>query len=222
MTSRPLSGADFLLLANAILATLQLVVGALAISLVLGVGIGLIRQTRSLLLLPVRAFLTAYAFTFRSIPMLIQMLFLYYGIGVLGFQFDSIVAASIALSAYGSSSMGEIVRSAIASVPPGQVLAAQSLGMSATQCLRYVVAPQAVRVAIPPTVGFTALLVKATALASVLGFVELTRAGSIIDTRDRDPLTAYLLVGLAYFALVLPVMIAGNRLERRLHHAITA
>ena len=219
MTGSPLSSADFELLLQGAGATLRLFAGAFIISLVLGTIMGVIRSGEgNRITAPIRAVLAGYSSIFRGIPILVQMLFLFYGLSLIGVHLDRFLAASIALSAFGAAAFSEIVRASIDSIPSGQTHAGLALGLSFYQILRYVVAPQAVRIATPPTVGFAALTMKATALASVLGFIDLVRAGSIISIRTRNPIVAYSLVGLAYIILVLPLLIVSRRIEARTQH----
>ena len=104
----------------------------------------------------------------------------------------------------------------MAAIPKGQWEAAQSLALNFGEQLRYVVLPQALRIAIPPTVGFLVQVIKGTALASVIGFVELTKAGTMITNATFRPFTVYACVALLYFALCWPVSAWSRRLERSL------
>ncbi len=94
-----------------------------------------------------------------------------------------------------------------------------SLGLSFLQQIRYVILPQAVRIAIPPTVGFMVQVIKSTSLASVIGFVELTRAAQIVNGATFRPFLIYFLVGAIYFTICYPLTLAGRRLEGKLHVA---
>jgi len=104
-------------------------------------------------------------------------------------------------------------------VPRGQWEAAQSLALSFGEQLRYVILPQAFRIAIPPTVGFLVQVIKGTALASVIGFIELTKAGTMITNATFRPFVVYSCVALLYFALCFPVSLYARRLERKFHVA---
>lgn len=104
-------------------------------------------------------------------------------------------------------------------VPRGQWEAAQSLALSFDEQLRHVILPQAFRIAIPPTVGFLVQVIKGTALASVIGFIELTKAGTMITNATFQPFIVYSCVALLYFALCFPVSLYARRLERRFHVA---
>jgi polar amino acid transport system permease protein len=103
-------------------------------------------------------------------------------------------------------------------IPKGQWEAADSLALSFAEKLRHVIAPQALRIAVAPTVGFLVQVIKGTALASVIGFIELTKAGTMITNATFRPFTVYLVVAAIYFALCWPVSAYSRRLERKLRH----
>jgi polar amino acid transport system permease protein len=102
-------------------------------------------------------------------------------------------------------------------IPKGQWEAGQSLALSFSELLRYVVLPQAIKIAIPPTVGFLVQVIKGTALASVIGFVELTKAGSMISNATFKPFLVYSCLALMYFALCFPISFYAHRLERKMN-----
>ena len=129
------------------------------------------------------------------------------------------VAASLALTLYTSAFLAEIWRGCVAAIPKGQWEAAQSLALSFSEQLRYVVMPQAVRIAIPPTVGFLVQVIKGTALASIIGFIELTKAGTMLNNATFQPFTVFSLVALMYFALCYPLSLYAHSLEAKLHAA---
>ena len=113
---------------------------------------------------------------------------------------------------------GALVRRVLPWLPAAvMLLTAASLAMSFSQQLRHVILPQAVRIAIPPTVGFVVQVVKATALTSVIGFIELTKAGTMISNATFKPFLVYGCVALIYFALCYPISLWSRSIERRLH-----
>ena len=128
-------------------------------------------------------------------------------------------AAAVALTLYTSAFLAEIWRGCVASIPKGQWEAAQSLALNFGEQLRYVVLPQALKIAIPPTVGFLVQVVKGTALASVIGFIELTKAGTMITNATFRPFTVYACVALMYFTLCWPISAASKQVERKLRRA---
>ena len=159
----------------------------------------------------------AYVQLFQGTPLLMQLFIVYFGLGLLGLQVSQWSAASVALILYSSAFLAEIWRGCVEGVPRGQWEASASLGLGFAQQLRHVVLPQALRVAVAPTVGFLVQAVKGTALASVIGFVELTRAGSMIANATFQPLRVYALVALLYFVLCYPLSLASRALERKFH-----
>jgi polar amino acid transport system permease protein len=123
----------------------------------------------------------------------------------------------VALTLYTSAFLAEIWRGCVASIPKGQWEAAQSLALNFGEQLRHVVLPQALKIAIPPTVGFLVQVVKGTALASVIGFVEITKAGTMITNATFKPFVVYSFVALLYFALCYPVSLYARGLERKMN-----
>src|SRR5258706_16443503 len=120
------------------------------------------------------------------------------------------------MTLYTSAFLTEIWRGSVAAVAKGQWEASAALALSLGETLRHVIGPQALRVAVPPTVGFLVQVIKGTALASVIGFVELTKAGTMITNATFRPFTVYACVALMYFVLCWPVSVYSRRLERSL------
>jgi hypothetical protein len=147
---------------------------------------------------------------FQGTPLLMQLFLAYFGLALFGINVSAWVAAGVALTLYTSAFLTEIWRGCVAAIPKGQWEAAQSLALSFGEQLRYVILPQAVRIAIPPTVGFLVQVIKGTALASVIGFIELTKAGTMITNATFKPFTVYTCVALMYFALCYPVAATPN------------
>jgi len=125
-------------------------------------------------------------------------------------------AAAFALTLFTSAFCAEIWRGCVEAVPRGQWGAGASLGLNFAQQLHYIVLPQALRLAVAPTVGFSVQVVKGTALASIIGFVEVTKAGTMITNATFRPFLVYGCVALIYFALCFPLSAAARRLERRI------
>jgi len=157
-----------------------------------------------------------YVQVFQGTPLLIQLFLAYFGLGLFGINVSAWVAAGAALTLYASAYLTEIWRGCVAAIPPGQWEAADSLALSFGEKLRHVVAPQALRIAVPPTVGFLVQVIKGTALASIIGFIELTKTGGMITNATFRPFTVYACVGLMYFLLCWPVSAWSKRLERKL------
>lgn len=158
----------------------------------------------------------AYVQVFQGTPLLIQLFLAYFGLGLFGIDVSPWVAAGGALTLYASAYLAEIWRGCVNAIPRGQWEAADSLALSFGEKLRHVIAPQALRIAVAPTVGFLVQVIKGTALASIIGFVELTKTGTMITNATFRPFTVYACVALMYFALCWPVSAYSRRLERRM------
>ena len=160
-----------------------------------------------------------YVQVFQGTPLLMQLFLAYFGLALFGINVSPWVAAALALTLYTSAFLTEIWRGCVDAVPKGQWEAAQALALNLREQLRHVIGPQALRVALPPTVGFLVQVIKGTALASVIGFVELTKAGSMITNASFRPFTVYACVALMYFLLCWPISAWSRSLERSLHVA---
>jgi len=157
-----------------------------------------------------------YIELFQGTPLLMQLFLVFFGLPLLGIEVSPWLAATVSLSLYASAYLVEIWRGAVEAVPQGQWDASASLGMRYLAQLRLVIVPQALRLAVPPTVGFLVQLVKSTALASIIGYSELTKKAQILNNATFQPFIIYTLVALIYFALCYPLTAAARRLERRL------
>ncbi|MGH8810268.1 MAG: amino acid ABC transporter permease, partial [Noviherbaspirillum sp.] len=138
-------------------------------------------------------------------------------IALFGIEVPSWVAAGIALTLFTSAYLAEIWRGCVEAIARGQWEASASLAMNYVEQMRHVILPQALRIAIPPTVGFSVQVVKGTAVTSIIGFVELTKAGSMITNASFQPFTVYGLVALMYFCLCFPLSLYAQRLERKMN-----
>ncbi|HZY20572.1 MAG TPA: amino acid ABC transporter permease [Ramlibacter sp.] len=161
----------------------------------------------------------AHVQLFQGTPLLMQLFLAYFGFALFGIDTSPWTAAALALTLYTSAFLAEIWRGCVAAIPAGQWEAARSLALSFPEQLRHVILPQALRIAVPPTVGFLVQVVKGTALASVIGFVELTKAGTMITNATLQPFVVYSCVALLYFALCWPISLLSRRLEEGLHAA---
>lgn len=166
-----------------------------------------------------RRVVAGYVQLFQGTPLLMQLFLAYFGMALFGVDTSPWVAAAVALTLYTSAFLTEIWRGCVDAVPKGQWEAAQSLALNFREQLRYVILPQALRIAVPPTVGFLVQVVKGTALASVIGFVELTKAATMITNATFRPFVVYSCVALMYFALCWPISLYARRLERKLNAA---
>ena len=191
------------------------------LSLLAFVGGGLVGMLLVLLRLSktpgVAALVGAYVQLFQGIPLLVQLFLAYYGLGLVGINTSPWVAAGMGLTLYTSAFLSEIWRGCIAAIPKGQWEASASLALSGAEQLRYIILPQALQIAVPPTVGFLVQVIKGTALASVIGFMELTKVGKTIANATFSPFLLFACVALLYFALCYPVSLYARHLERKIH-----
>ena len=178
------------------------------------VGLGLL-LLRFAQLRGVGTLVTWYVQIFQGTPLLMQLFLVYFGLALLGMDTSPLVSAAICLTLYASAYLTEIWRGCVNAVHRGQWEASASLALDYRQQMRHVFLPQAARVAIAPTVGFMVQIIKGTALASVIGFVELTKAGQMISNATYQPFLAYTFVGLLYFTLCYPLSRWSQRLESR-------
>jgi len=169
---------------------------------------------------PLRWAMTGYIQLFQGTPLLMQLFLVYFGLGLWGLRLDPWTAVVIGFTAYASAFLGEIWRGCIQAVPAVQWEAARALALPYGPTLALVILPQAVRIAIPPTVGFLVQIVKGTSLAAIIGFVELTRAGQLVTNATFRPMAVYCTVAAIYFVLCWPISLASHRLEKRFGAAL--
>ena len=179
-----------------------------------GLPIALLRVSKSRVL---RGIAAVYIQLIQGTPLLIVLFLSYFGLGIMGYKLDPLVAAGVSFTLYAAAFLGEIWRGCIEAVPKTQWEASDCLGLNPVQQYAYVILPQALRIAIPPTVGFMVQIVKNTSLASVIGFVELARAGQIVNNSTFEPFAIFTVVAAIYFVLCYPLSVAARKLERRAH-----
>ena len=126
----------------------------------------------------------------------------------------------MALILNSSAFLGEIWRGCIQAIPVGQVEAAQALSLSYTSRMKYVILPQAMKIALAPTVGYMVQIIKGTSLAAIIGFTEITRAGQIINNATFQPLIVFSVVASIYFVLCWPLSLVASRMERKQAQAL--
>jgi polar amino acid transport system permease protein len=153
----------------------------------------------------------------QGTPLLGHLFVIFFGLPLLGVEVSRWLAASVALSLYGSAFLAEIWRGAVESIPSGQWEAGSALGLSRLKQLRLVILPQALTIAIPPTVGFLVQLVKNTSLASIIGFIELSRRAQLVNGATFKPFVVYGVTAVLYFCLCFPLTQASRALEARRH-----
>ena len=163
-----------------------------------------------------RWFAIGFIRVFQGTPLLLQLFLVFFGGDLIGVPLGAWLSVILGLSLNAGAFLGEIWRGSIQAVPNGQIEAARALGLHYGHRMLRVVAPQALRTAIPPTVGFLVNLIKSTSLAAIIGFVELTRAGQQLNNATFRPFLIFGLVASVYFVMCWPLTIAASRLERRL------
>jgi polar amino acid transport system permease protein len=168
---------------------------------------------------PLRTAAMLYIKLIQGTPLLILLSLAYFGLPALGLVVEPLTAAAIGLSVYVSAYLAEIWRGSLEAVPRTQAEAAECLALNWSQRLVHVILPQAMKIATPPTVGFMVQIVKNTSLASAIGFVELARAGQVINNATFRPLIVFVLIAALYFVLCYPLSAWSRRLERMFHVA---
>ncbi len=185
--------------------------GVLA-GLIIGSVMGLCRIARSFLL---RAISGVYVEVIRGTPLLVQVLYLYFGLPEIGIRLPPITAGIIALSINSGAYITEIVRAGIQSIDKGQMEAARSLGLTYYHSMRYIIIPQAFRRIIPPLVNEFIILIKDSSLLSVIGIMELTRMGQMVRVRYFDTFYIMTAVAVIYFVITFSLSTLLGYIERR-------
>ena len=203
-------------LAEGLLATLALSLLAFVLGGAAGLLVLFARVGRSLNL---RRLAKAYIQAFQNTPLLMQMFIVFFGASMAGLDLSPWTAAAIGLTLYTSAYLAEVWRGCVEAIPRGQWEASSSLAMGYFQQMRHVVLPQALRLSIAPTVGFSVQIIKGTAVASIIGFSELTKLGSMLANATFQPFLLYGLVAAGYFLLCWPLSLYASHLEKKLYAA---
>ena len=212
MDFTPVWNARWLLL-DSFLTTLLLSTIAVVVGTLVGATVAVLRTLNVGVM---NVVLRAYVELFRGTPLLMQLFFVYFGLPMLGVNVDKFWAAFSAISLYTGAYVAEVFRAGVEAVPRGQVEASTALGLTFVQRLTYVIAPQALRVALPPLVGVYVSVIKDTSLATVIGYNELMRRAMELVLQYGRPLEIFLVVGILYFIICFPISKFSEWLERRL------
>ncbi len=153
----------------------------------------------------VQILIASYIELFRGTPLLVQLFFIYFGLGQVGIIFSPMQASIITLALNSGAYICEIVRSVISAVDYGQYEAARALGMNYFQTMRYIILPQALRLAVPPLVNCFSSILKDSSLVSIIAIAELTRIGQEIYASTFRPFEAYTTLGLLYLLMTLTI-----------------
>lgn len=159
----------------------------------------------------------AYIEFFQGTPLLMQLFMVFFGIALLGIDVPPWLAAAMGLTLFSSAYLAEIWRGSVEAIPKGQWEASASLAMNWLEQMRHVILPQALRIAVAPTVGFSVQIVKGTAVTSIIGFTELTKTGSMLANATFQPFMVFGFVALGYFILCYPLSLYAASLERKFH-----
>ncbi len=215
MQAKGLSNLQFLI--GGLTATLLVSLCAIVLSVILGASVALAGLSRRPALRRVNR---VYVELFRAIPLLVLLLWVFYGLPVIiGLQLGVFATGVLSLALSDSAFEAEVFRAGIQSVPKGQIEAAKSLGLSWYQQMRLVVMPQAIKVILPALGNQFVYVLKMSSLVSVIGLQELTRRANELNVNEYRPLEIYTLLVGEYLLLILVVSYLVRRLERRLANA---
>ncbi len=212
---------NWYLFARGMAETFQLAAATLACATVVSLAVGILSVLRYRW---ARVAALCYVEFFRDIPLLVNLLFVYFGAPLLGVPLSPYWASLVSLSLWGGANGAEIVRGGINSVPGHQTASAVALGLGPWDIFRFIILPQALLPILPPFTGLFTLLVQATSLASLVGVTEFFRIGNIIVERttiQEGESPAFLVYGfvlLCYFAVCSVLTALTRRLERRLQN----
>jgi His/Glu/Gln/Arg/opine family amino acid ABC transporter permease subunit len=193
--------------------TLRLAIPAIVLGFVLGIFVGLARLAEARW---IRVPATAYVEFFRGVPLVMVIFWIWFIIPqLLRLPIPEYGVALTAFVIFEAAYFGEIVRAGVQSVPRGQVEAATALGMTTTKTMTYVVLPQALKNMVPSLVTQMIVLFKDTSLASIIGYVDLTKAAQIVNNREIKPFQLYLFIAVVYCICTYSMSRVAQRLEHR-------
>ena len=180
---------------------------------VIGVPLALMRARGGTV---VRAVTGAYVQLVQGVPLPVIMFVVYFGISIAGYDVPALIAAGLAMTAYSSAYLGEIWKGCIQAVPRTQWEAAECIALRPIQRVVYVILPQAVRVAIAPTVGYLVHIIKNSSSAVVIGVFDLTYSARLVNNSTFKPFVVFSIAAVIYFLICYPLSSLSYRLERRL------
>jgi polar amino acid transport system permease protein len=203
--------SSFPLLLSGLKITLLLGLVSILSGLVLGLFVALIRIYS---VLPARLAAKIFTDVFRSIPLLVLLIVVYYALPFVGIRLSPFMSAAVALSVVSAAYAAEIFRAGIEAIPKGQFEAAHALGLSYRHMMADVILPQAVRIVIPPLTNNSINVIKDTALASVVAMPDLLKQATQAQALEANP-TPLIVAALMYIALLWPLVLMVGRLEKR-------
>ena len=199
-------------LLKGLLMTVQLSVISLFFAIIIGLFAALMRISQNPL---TRNFSFLYIEIIRGTPLLVQIFIVYFFLGTI-FDLDRFTAGITALSIFTGAYVAEIIRSGIQSIPPGQMEAARSLGMSYPKAMTYVILPQAFKRTLPPMAGQLINLIKDSSLVSVISITDLTKAGREVVAGSFATFEVWFAVAALYLVLTSTLSFGIQRIEKRL------
>jgi His/Glu/Gln/Arg/opine family amino acid ABC transporter permease subunit len=191
--------------------TVTVAAGALVFALLFGLVIALLRMSRWRLL---RVPAVAYIEFFRGTPLLVQLFVIYFGLPDAGIEPTPFQAAIIGMGLNGAAYLAEIYRAGIEAIHRGQMEAALSLGMTPARAMRYIIMPQAVRTMLPPMTNFSIVMLKDTAVISVIAAPEIMFFARNLVTETLQSAVVYIMAGVIYLCMTIPMARVAARLER--------
>jgi len=202
-----------LILREGVPVTLSLAVIGYVLAMLIGCAVGLVRFLRTPVL---SQLLRVYVDCMRGLPFLMIVFFLYYVLPFFSVRLDAFETAVLALSMHSGAYLSEIVRGSLQAIPHGQHEAAKALALSPVKRLIHVIAPQAVRLALPPMAGQSVLHIKDTSVVSIIALTEMTRVARVQMQSNMEPLLTFAVLAAMYFAICYPVLRYAAGLERKL------
>jgi His/Glu/Gln/Arg/opine family amino acid ABC transporter permease subunit len=191
--------------------TLKVAAGALVFALVFGLVVALLRLSRWRWL---RIPAIAYIEFFRGTPLLVQLFVIYFGLPDAGIEPTPLQAAIVGMGLNGAAYLAEIYRAGIEAIHGGQMEAALSLGMTPARAMRYIILPQAVRTMLPPITSFAIVMLKDTAVVSVIAAPEIMFFARNLVTETLQSAVVYSMAGVIYLCMTIPMARLVGRLER--------
>jgi His/Glu/Gln/Arg/opine family amino acid ABC transporter permease subunit len=191
--------------------TVKVAAGALVFALIFGLVIALLRLSRWRWL---RFPAIAYIEFFRGTPLLVQLFVIYFGLPDAGFEPTPLQAAIVGMGLNGSAYLAEIYRAGIEAIHRGQMEAALSLGMTPARAMRYIILPQAMRTMLPPITSFSIVMLKDTAVVSVIAAPEIMFYARNLVTETLQSAVVYSMAGALYLCMTVPMARLVARLER--------
>jgi polar amino acid transport system permease protein len=202
---------------KALLLSAELTLGSLGVGLFIGLFVALMRIGT---IRPLRWLASSYIEVVRGVPLFVQILYIYYGIGYLIRDYFHPSPLTSAIAAFGicyGAYTAEVFRAGFQSVERAQMEAARALGLSRGQALRYVILPQAIRNVLPALGNEGIALLKDTSLASAVTLPELTMTGRTIQSITYKPFEVWTVVAISYLSLTVPLSLLVRAMEQRLH-----